>query len=236
MPYTPFFFNVNYLLIVFLPTLVLGLIAKAMVSNAYRRYGNMPNARGITGAAAAENLLMYNNLGEVKIEGTPGELTDHYDPRSDVLRLSAGIARTPSIASLGVVAHEVGHAQQAHEGYAPMKLRSALVPAANIGSTAGPWLVILGLILQISQLAWAGVILFGAAALFYLVTLPVELNASRRGLAMLEGSGLVVPQEVDGARTMLRAAAFTYVAALLTALLQLFYFIMLLAGGGRRRR
>ncbi len=228
-------FNATYLLVVALPALILGLVAQAMVSSAYRRYGNIANARGVTGAAAAEHLLMYNSLGEVRIEGTPGQLTDHYDPSKDVLRLSAGIAKSASVASLGVVAHEVGHAQQAHEGYGPMRLRSALVPMANIGSAAGPWLVLLGVILNFAQLAWIGVVLFAVAALFYLVTLPVELNASRRGLAMLEGSGLVVAQEVDGARTMLRAAAFTYVAALLTALLQLFYFITL-AGGGRRRR
>lgn len=222
-----------YLLIVG-PALILGIIAQARVSSAYGRYSRVHNARGVTGVEAAQHLLMYNELGEVKLEGARGQLSDHYDPRTHTLRLSAGVARTPSVASLGIVAHEVGHAQQVQVGYAPMQWRAGLVPVANIGSMAGPWLVLLGVFMNFSGLAWAGVALFGMAALFYLITLPVELDASRRGLAMLTTSGLVVPEEVEGARTVLRAAAWTYVAALLTAVLQLVYFISL-AGGGRRR-
>jgi Zn-dependent membrane protease YugP len=218
-----------------LPALILGLVAQAMVGSAYSRYSRVRNARGVTGAEAAQHLLLYNDLGEVKLEGTPGQLTDHYDPRGDILRLSAGVAQTPSIAALGIVAHEVGHAQQEHTGWGPMRLRAGLVPAANIGSRAGPWLVLIGVVLNFTPLAWVGVALFSVAALFYLITLPIELDASRRGIAMLEGSSLVVPEEVDGARAVLRAASWTYVAALLTAVLQLFYFISLV-GGGRRRR
>lgn len=228
------YFDPRYLLFVG-PALLLGLIAQLMVSSAYGRYSRVRNARGITGAEAAQHLLIYNDLGSVRLEGTPGQLTDHYDPRTDTLRLSMAVARTPSVAALGIVAHEVGHAQQVHTNYAPMRLRAALVPVASIGSTAGPWLVLLGLLLRFGGLAWAGILLFSTAALFYLVTLPVELDASRRGLNMLRESGLVVPEEVDGAHKVLRAAAWTYVAALLTAVLQLFYFISLV-GGGRRRR
>lgn len=233
-----FYFDPLYLLMI-APALVLGIIAQIMVSSAYNRYMRMPNARRITGAEAAQHLLLYNGMGEVQLEGTPGQLSDHYDPRNNTLRLSMGVARTPSVAALGIVAHEVGHAQQVYTAYAPMRWRSALVPVASIGSTAGPWLVLLGALFRFSglgyYLAWAGVALFGVAALFYLVTLPVEMDASRRGLALLERSGLLVPQELAGARQVLRAAAWTYVAALLSAVMQLLYF-GLLVGGGRRRR
>lgn len=225
--------NMSYFLYL-LPALILGIVAQIMVSSAYNKYSRIRNARGITGAEAAQHLLLYNNLGEVKLEGTPGELTDHYDPRSDTLRLSAGVARTPSIAALGIVAHEVGHAQQEHSNWGPMRLRAGLVPVANIGSRAGPWLVLIGVLLNLTPLAWAGIALFGVAALFYLVTLPIELDASSRGIAMLRNSSLVVPEEADGARRVLRAAAWTYVAALLTSVMQLFYFVSLV-GGGRRR-
>jgi len=205
-----------------------------MVSSAYKRYSKVRNARGVTGAEAAQHLLLYNDLGEVKIEGTPGQMTDHYDPRSDTLRLSAGVARNASVASLGIVAHEVGHVHQEHSNWGPMRLRSGLVPAANIGSRAGPWLVLLGVIINLTPLAWLGIALFAVAAIFYLITLPIELDASRRGIEMLKNSSLVVPEEVDGARKVLRAAAWTYVAALLTSVMQLFYFVSLV-GGGRRR-
>lgn len=233
-----FYFDPLYLLMI-MPALILGIVAQIMVSSAYNRYMRVRNARGLTGVEAAQHLLLYNGMGEVNLEGTPGQMSDHYDPRSNTLRLSPAVARTPSVAALGIVAHEVGHAQQVYSAYAPMRWRMALVPVANLGSTAGPWLVLLGALFRFSGLgywlAWAGVALFGVAALFYLVTLPVELDASRRGLAMLERSGLVVPEEVDGARKVLRAAAWTYVAALLSAVMQLLYF-GLLVGGGRRRR
>ncbi|MGB9722390.1 MAG: zinc metallopeptidase [Chloroflexia bacterium] len=226
------YFDPIYLLIVG-PALLLGIIAQIMVSSAYNRYSRVPNARGLTGAEAAQHLLLYDGLEDVRLEGTAGQLSDHFDPRNNTLRLSPGVARTASLASLGIVAHEVGHAQQVHTAYAPMRFRATLVPVANIGSMAGPYLILLGLVLQWGTLAWAGVLLFGMAALFYLVTLPVELDASRRGIAMLQRSGLVLPEEVDGARKVLRAAAWTYVAALLTAVLQLLYFVLLV--GGRRR-
>ena len=228
------YFDPMYLLLVG-PALLLGIVAQLMVSSAFGRYSRIRNSRGLTGAEAAQHLLLYNELGTVRLEGTSGRLSDHYDPRSDTLRLSMEVARTPSVAALGIVAHEVGHARQVHSGYGPMRWRAALVPVASIGSMAGPWLVFLGLLLRFGGLSWAGITLFSVAALFYLVTLPVELNASRRGLAMLEHSGLVVAEEMSGARAVLRAAAWTYVAALLTAVLQLLYFISLV-GGGRRRR
>jgi hypothetical protein len=194
---------------------------------------------GFSGNQAASRLLAYNGLNEVRIEGTKGHLTDHYDPRSKVLRLSADVANRQSVAALGIVAHEVGHAAQDKFGYGPMKLRSALVPVANIGSQFGFILVIIGIVLfglniaLGATMAWIGVGLFGAAVLFALVTLPVELNASNRARQMLQGAGMVSTREFEGASAVLSAAALTYVAALLQAVAQLFYFLLLV--GGMRR-
>ena len=195
---------------------------------------------GVTGTEAARTLLAYNGLKEVKIEETKGQLTDHYDPRHKVLRLSAGVARNPSVAAVGIVAHEVGHAVQDSLGYAPMRVRSALVPAANLGSRFGFICVILGLILYMFgagfglNIMWIGIFLFAAAVLFALVTLPVEYNASTRARLMLKSTGLVSAREYDGASAVLSAAALTYVAALLQAVAQLFYFVLLALGMGRR--
>jgi len=195
---------------------------------------------GVTGVQAAQILLAYNGLKDVKIEGSRGRLTDHYDPRRKVLRLSSGVAANPSVAALGIVAHEVGHAVQDNMGYTPMKVRSALFPVANLGSRFGFICVILGLILYMfgaefgMTVTWVGVYLFAAAVLFALVTLPVEYNASRRARQMLLKSGLVSVREYEGASTVLSAAALTYVAALLAALAQLFFFVLLAVGMGRR--
>jgi Zn-dependent membrane protease YugP len=195
---------------------------------------------GMTGAEAARTLLAYNGLSEVKIEGAKGQLTDHYDPRHKVLRLSSDVARNPSVAALGIVAHEVGHAVQDNLGYAPLRVRSALVPAANLGSRFGFICVILGLILYMFgagfglNIMWIGIFLFAAAVLFALVTLPVEYDASTRARLMLKSTGLVSAREYDGASAVLSAAALTYVAALLQAIAQLFYFVLLALGMGRR--
>jgi len=210
--------------------------AQAKVSSAYNKYSKIANMNGLTGMQAASRLLAYNGLRNVKIEGTKGQLSDHYDPRGKVLRLSSGVANRASVAALGIVAHEIGHAVQDEKGYAPMRIRSALVPAANLGSRFGFILVILGVILYAlnlafgEPLAWAGVVLFAAAVLFALVTLPVELNASNRAREMLQKTGLVAAREYDGASAVLSAAALTYVAALLQAVAQLFYFLMLVMG------
>ena len=227
-------------LLFMLPPLIFMLYAQAKVSSAYKKYSLVPNMGGVLGVQAAQTLLAYNGLSQVKIEGTKGQLTDHYDPRRKVLRLSSGVARNPSVAALGIVAHEVGHAVQDNLGYAPMKVRSALVPAANLGSRFGFICVILGLILYMFGAAfgititWIGVYLFAAAVLFALVTLPVEYNASTRARRMLQTTGLVSAREYDGASAVLSAAALTYVAALLQAVAQLFYFVLLAVGMGRR--
>lgn len=226
--------------LIMVPPLIFMLYAQFKVSSAYKKYSQVSNMSGLTGVQAARRLLAYNRLDNVKIEGAKGQLADHYDPRGKVLRLSQGVADRPSVAALGIVAHEVGHAVQDNQGYGPMRVRAALVPVANIGSQFGFILVILGVILfglNVAfgpTLAWVGVGLFGAAVLFALVTLPVEYNASSRALKMLQSSGLVAAREYDGASAVLSAAALTYVAALLQAVAQLFYFLLLIAGMRRR--
>ena len=227
-------------LLFMLPPLIFMIWAQSRVSSAYKKYSKVPNMGRITGVQAAQTLLAYNSLRQVKIEGAKGQLTDHYDPRHKVLRLSSGVARNPSVAAIGIVAHEVGHAVQDSMGYAPMRVRSALVPAANLGSRFGFICVILGLILYMFGAAfgltvtWIGVYLFAAAVLFALVTLPVEYNASNRARQMLKATGLVSAREYEGASAVLSAAALTYVAALLQAVAQLFYFVLLAVGMGRR--
>jgi len=219
-----------------LPALVLGLIAQAMVQNRYRKYLQVPNTARITGAEAARRLMRTAGL-YLQVEGAPGRLSDHYDPRSKVLRLSQGVAGRASVASVAIVAHEVGHAEQDAQGYLPMRVRSGLVPVVNFTSWMGPILFFVGLLLNWTNLAWLGVLAFAGAAVFALVTLPVEINASRRGLRLLEQSGILVDSaERRGARKMLNAAALTYVAALAQAVSTLLYYVFILGGRGRRRR
>ncbi|MGC8837325.1 MAG: zinc metallopeptidase [Anaerolineae bacterium] len=229
-----FFWDPLYLVFA-LPALLLALYAQARVQGAYSRYTRVPNSRGVTGLQAAKYLLDSVGLSFLNIEGTPGELSDHYDPRSKTLRLSPAVARQPSVAALSIVAHEIGHALQDAEGYAPLRVRSGLVPAVTVGSWVGPILFLLGLLMASPTLAWAGVVAFAGAAVFALVTLPVEFNASRRGLALLRQSGLLMTEaELKGAKAVLDAAALTYVAALAQSLSTLLYYIFL-ASGMRRR-
>ena len=216
------------------PALLLALYAQMKISSTYGKYSKVGNMRGITGLQAAKSLLVSQGLNDVAIEGTAGQLTDHYDPRSKTLRLSQGVYDTPSVAALGIVAHEVGHAVQDHSGYLPLRFRSGLVPLANIGSTLSFILFILGLVVRQAGLIWLGVALFSMAVVFALVTLPVELNASRRARAMLANTGLVSLQEMDATKAVLSAAALTYVAALLQSVGQLMYFVFAALGMGGR--
>jgi len=230
-----FFFDPVYLLFA-APALLVMFYAQAKVRSAYGKYSKVTNMRGITGYEAARTLLSAQGLGQVKIEEFPGTLTDHYDPRKKVLRFSRDIYSSASVASLGIVAHEIGHALQDRLGYAPMRLRSALVPVASVGSTLGFVFFILGVIVGVAGLVWVGVALFSAAVLFSLVTLPVELDASRRARSMLQTTGLVVSAEEGRATSaVLSAAALTYVAALLQAVASLAYFVFLALGMGGRR-
>jgi uncharacterized protein len=215
-----------------LPAFLLSIWAQSKVKGAYAKYTQVPNQRGLTGLDAAQIILPREGLEGVSIEGIPGELTDHYDPRSKKLRLSAGVARQPSVASLAVTVHEIGHALQDHQNYGPLKLRSAIVPAVQVSSWVAPIMFFIGLLLNLTQLAWLGIILFSAGAVFALITLPVEFNASKRGLQLLQTYQLADGQEIRGAKAVLDAAALTYVAALAQALMTLLYYLSIM---NRRR-
>lgn len=217
-----------------LPALILALIAQWWVRRSYRKYLEVANSTGLTGLEAAQRLMRNAGL-YLDIERTSGRLSDHYDPRSDTLRLSQEVANRASVTSVAIVAHEIGHAEQDAHAYLPMRLRSGLVPVVNFTSWLGPILFMLGYWLDVMGLAWLGVLAFAGAAVFALVTLPVELNASRRGLRLLEQSGVVTSKaEKRKARRVLTAAALTYVAALAQAVSNLLYYVFLLSGGRRR--
>ncbi len=230
-----FFFDPMFLLFA-LPGLLLAMYAQMKVQSAYAKWLQVPNRRGLTGLEAARQLLSAGQIGDVGVQGIPGKLTDNYDPRSKVLNLSADVANGRTVASVAIVAHEIGHALQDAQHYGPFNLRAAIVPAVQIGSWVGPALFLLGFLLQITPLAWLGLIAFGATTLFTLVTLPVELNASSRALVMLRDNGIVTSEEeAHGAKDVLSAAALTYVAALVQSIMTLLYYFMLLSGGSRRR-
>ncbi len=231
-----FFWDPRYFLFV-LPALALVLFAQSRVRSAYARYSQVRNAYGLTGGEAARRLLDWAGLGHIPVHVVPGELSDNYDPQSKVLNLSAGVANSPSVASLGIAAHEIGHALQDAQAYVPLRLRASIVPAANIGSQLGFYIFFAGVIIQpLHILAWVGVALFSAVVLFTLVTLPVELDASRRARVLLSSSGLASPTEMEGVGKVLNAAALTYVAALAQALATLLYFLDAMGVFSDRRR
>lgn len=218
-----------------LPALLLALYAQWRVSSTYRKYLRVPAAGGMTGLQVAQYLLRATGLA-LKIEGVAGQLTDHYDPRNKVLRLSQGVAQSASVGAVAVVAHEFGHAMQDAEAYLLLRLRAGMVPVVNFTSWLGPLIFFGGLLLQYEPLARIGVFFVAGAVVFSLLTLPVELNASRRAMQLLEqGSILTDEMALEGARKMLSAAALTYVAALAQALSTMLYYISLLSGGRRRR-
>jgi Zn-dependent membrane protease YugP len=217
-----------------LPGLLLGLFAQARVRSAFGKFSKVRTARNVSGADVARALLDEHGLHDVAIEETQGFLSDHYDPRSRTLRLSPDVYRTPSVAAAGVAAHEMGHAFQHANGYAPLRLRSAIVPVAQFGSTLAPWIFIAGYLIGRLEIAWVGVILFGIAVLFTLVTLPVEFDASKRAKALLGSSGILIGEEINGVDKVLDAAALTYVAAAVSAIGQLLYYVLLLTGGRSR--
>jgi len=224
-----FYFDPLYF--VFLaPALLLMLYAQWRVRSVIGKFGEIPNRLGLTGAQVARAILDRNGLFDVPVELTPGELTDHYDPLRRVVRLSEPVYYGRSVAALGVAAHETGHAIQHKVGYVPLQLRTAIVPAVNIGTNIGWILMLLGIVIGISGLAWVGVILFSLGTLFALLTLPVEFDASRRALALLTTMGTVDRTEEGQAREVLNAAALTYVAGLVMAVLNLLYWISLVSG------
>ncbi len=224
-----FFFDMNYLMML-LPALALAMYANFKVKRAYKKYRQIPSGANITGAQAAAHLLRDNGLQDVHIEEVRGELSDHYDPRDKVVRLSSENYHGSSIAGLSVAAHEVGHAIQDAKGYSPLRLRHSLLPVASFGSKLAFPLLILGFIINSVGFIQLGVVLFAGAVLFQLVTLPVEFNASSRAMAQLSSGGYLRNDEISGAKKVLDAAALTYVAAALTAVMQLLYYVMLLTG------
>lgn len=229
-----FFFDPMYLLFA-MPALLLAMFAQWKVSSAYAKYTKVRNAKNLTGVQVAQYLLRANGL-NLNVNGTSGKLTDHYDPRDKTLYLSAGVAQTPSVAALAIVAHEVGHAVQDSQGYTPMRLRAYLVAPANIGPWVGYILFIIGIFINISGLVWLGIAFFSMGLVFSLATLPVEFNASQRALVMLRSSALVGPGEVDAAQSVLTAAALTYVAAAAQTLSTLLYYVFIALNLGGRRR
>ncbi|MCJ7724634.1 MAG: zinc metallopeptidase [Anaerolineales bacterium] len=230
------FYNIDYLLFM-APAFLLMMLATWYVKSAYSKWGKIPASSRLSGYQAAQRLITAGGLYGVQIEGIAGNLTDNYDPRTKTLRLSQGVAQGSSVAAMAVSAHELGHAMQDSDDYLPLRLRAALVPVVNIGSYLGWILIMIGLFLNMVNLAWLGVLAFSAGAVFALATLPVELNASARARQLLAASGLIVTEEERrGVNSVLNAAALTYVASLLTAILQLLYFVSMVGGLGGRRR
>ncbi|MEN6481027.1 MAG: zinc metallopeptidase [Anaerolineaceae bacterium] len=216
-----------------LPALLLGFWARMKVQSSFKKYSRVRNLNGWTGAQIARKILDQNGLSEVTIEETKGFLSDHYDPRAKVLRLSPEVYRGNSVASAGIAAHESGHAIQDKDEYAPLKIRSAMVPSVQIGSWLGPVIFMVGLIFNSTSVSWVGIGLFAATALFALATLPVEFNASNRAKQILTASGFVYQEEMKGINSVLDSAALTYVAAAVQALSTLLYYVLLLSGRNR---
>ncbi len=232
--YYGMYFDPTYLLVII--GAVLCIVAQLRVSSTFKKYSRVRSRSGMTGAQAAERILELSGIYDVRVEHIRGELTDHYDPSAKVLRLSDATYSSDSVAAIGVAAHECGHAVQHHKSYAPLKFRTALVPAANIGSKLGIPIILLGALLGMNQMfIQIGIWVFALAVLFQIVTLPVEFNASGRALTMLGSYGLMGDEETRGCRKVLSAAALTYVAAAASSILQLLRLIILFGNNNRRR-
>ena len=226
------YFDYYYLVLV-VPTLILSVIAQCMVKSTFSKYSRIRCTKNITGRDAARLIMDTNSITNVKVEPVKGSLTDHYDPGRKMLRLSEPVYSRPSIAAVGVAAHEAGHAIQHAKGYAPLVLRSTLVPVANIGSSLGPWMAIAGIFFSVPLLINIGILLFGGAVIFYVITLPVEFNASARAIAILRKGNILTGEELRGVKKVLTAAALTYVASALTAIMS-FLRLILISRGNRR--
>lgn len=228
MDYFSYYYLSNYYyMILVLPVVILSMIASARVNSSFKKYSKVLSSRNITGAQAAFEVLRHYGITNVQIERVGGNLTDHYDPRTNVIRLSDNVYNSTSVASIGVACHEAGHAAQYAQGYYPIKIRNLILPVANIGSRAGIPLAILGFFLNFEALALAGIIFFSLAVLFQLVTLPVEFNASRRALNVISEVDILSDTEKSGAKKVLTAAAMTYVAALAVSIANLLRIILM---------
>ena len=229
----PYYFGIDWTyLVLVLPCVLLSLWASANVNSTFKRYANQHSYRHITGADAAQRVLSAHGIRDVRIERVSGDLTDHYSPKEQVLRLSDTTINSGSIAAIGVAAHECGHAIQHSQHYAPLSIRNAIVPVVNLGSTLSWPMILLGLIFGFTGFFKVGILLFSFSLIFQIITLPVEFNASSRAIAILENSGMLYEDELKGARKVLSAAAMTYVAAVVATLLSLLRLIILF--GGRR--
>ena len=237
MPY--YYFDWTYIVLV-LPCIILSLWASSNVNNTFNRYSKQFSIRRITGAQAAQRVLSANGVNGVRIERVSGNLTDHFDPKTNVIRLSDSVYDSTSTAAIGVACHEAGHAVQYAQNYAPIKLRAAVIPATNLGSKLAMPLILIGVLLSASleisySLVYLGIACFGLSLVFQLITLPVEFNASRRAMRAIADVNMLTEEEQRGARKTLTAAALTYVAATAVALSQLLR-LLVIFGGGRRRR
>ena len=226
----------TYLVLV-LPCLILAMWASSNVNSTFKKYSSQRSVRGLTGADAAMRVLRHNGVTNVRIERVSGNLTDHYDPRTNVIRLSDSVYGSTSTAAIGVAAHEAGHAVQYAQNYAPIKLRAAIIPITNLGSKLAMPLILAGILFSAfgNTLVMLGIAAFGLSVVFQLITLPVELDASRRAMNAIEAAGLLTSEEQQGAKKTLKAAALTYVAATATAIAQLLRLIVIFGGRGRRR-
>ena len=217
-------------LLMMAPTIILMLWAQNRVKSTFQKYSEVPNQQRLSGAEVARVILDSNGLHDVPVEPVSGELTDHYDPRVRALRLSQPVYNSRSVAALGIAAHEAGHALQHQQAYVPLQIRGALVPVASIGSNIGWIMVLAGIVIGLTQLAWLGVAFFAMGTLFALITLPVEFNASNRALVELTNIGVVDKTEIEQNKKVLNAAAWTYIAGFAAAAVQLLYYIMLVMG------
>ena len=224
-----------YYFILVIPALLISLWAQARVKSTYSKMSRVMNSRGLTGAQAASEVLRYYGITDVRLEQVSGTLTDHYDPKENVIRLSQGVYGATSIAAVGIACHEAGHAAQHAQAYKPISVRNMLLPVANIGSASGLWIALIGLAMQWRILILVGIVLYAFVALFQLVTLPVEFDASSRALKVIEETGMLQGEEYAGAKKVLSAAAMTYVAALLVSIMSLLRVILRARGGGRKR-
>ena len=224
-----FYYSYSYLFYM-LPGLVLMLYAQFKVKHSFSKYSKVTNQRGLTGADAAREVLRQNGVDGVRIEHVSGNLSDHFDPRTNVIRLSDDVYNSTSVAAVGVAAHEAGHAVQYAKGYGPIKLRAAIIPACNIGSQLGIPLALIGAVMGVLGLVYAGLALFGLAVLFQVITLPVEFNASRRAINAINSTALLTKEESSGAKAVLSAAAMTYLAAMIQSLLMLLYYVSRFTG------
>ncbi len=227
------FFDINYL-IYMIPAFILMALTSWYVKSSYNKWSRVQASSRLTGAQAAQRLISTSGVYGVQIQDTAGSLTDHYDPRNKTLYLSQGVSSVASVAAVAIAAHEMGHAMQDAEDYFPLKFRAALVPMVNIGSNLGWILIMIGLFLNFTQLAWLGVLVFSGGAVFALATLPVEFDASARAKRLLVQTGIIQTEEEErGVNAVLNAAALTYVAALVTAVMQLLYYVSLISGRSR---